>query len=441
MEQEPKKFKSAGTPQEVKEYRAELALALEGLGVPLQTFLLANDKTRFPMSEASLYRHVQSLRSRRPPLSAEKHAGRPPTLSNEQQAVLAGAFLCSKDPVDLEWAQAWIMRNFNANVSVATVSRILGGLHLSRRLLGGRALPKDATFESYVQEYYEFVLARHKDRWFQYNPRKIVCVDFVTNSRRLERQTTFQVIRSKQKKISAPKPKYTNSYLVAVCLEDVGQYPALMFTYDPFFDPKGTYAQRVKFLCQKWNIARDRIVYQKSAATYCKESSDQVAHFKDQYRAELRGTRVFHDTGNSFKIRGEYVLADGADRHMLFPPMTHGELSVLDNKLFAVAKNQWKSERPVGNFSEQDLYLLWCIDWATNEAIRSYWNQNFMLAVEKPSLQLAADFLKGKNNSARHLEEDYISAYEEWKHNRGEVIEEEELQALESNLDGVYWTK
>jgi hypothetical protein len=64
-----------------------------------------------------------------------------------------------------------------------------------------------------------------------------------------------------------------------------------------------------------------------------------------------------------------------------------------------------------------------------------------MLAVEKPSLQLAADFLKGKNNSARHLEDDYISAYEEWKHNRGEVIEEEELQALESNLDGVYWTK
>jgi hypothetical protein len=93
MEQEPKKFKSAGTPQEVKEYRAELALALEGLGVPLQTFLLANDKTRFPMSEASLYRHVQSLRSGRPPLSAEKHAGRPPTLSNEQQAVLAGAIL------------------------------------------------------------------------------------------------------------------------------------------------------------------------------------------------------------------------------------------------------------------------------------------------------------------------------------------------------------
>jgi hypothetical protein len=122
MEQEPKKFKSAGTPQEVKEYRAELALALEGLGVPLQTFLLANDKTRFHMSEASLYRHVQSLRSGRPPLSAEKHAGRRPTLSNEQQAVLAGAILCSKDPVDLEWAQAWIMRNFNANVSVATVS-------------------------------------------------------------------------------------------------------------------------------------------------------------------------------------------------------------------------------------------------------------------------------------------------------------------------------
>jgi hypothetical protein len=35
------------------------------------------------------------------------------------------------------------------------------------------------------------------------------------------------------------KTSYTNTYVVAVCLENEGQYPALMFTYDPAFDPNG----------------------------------------------------------------------------------------------------------------------------------------------------------------------------------------------------------
>ena len=46
------------------------------------------------------------------------------------------------------------------------------------------------------------------------------------------------------------------------------------------------------------------------------------------------------DDGNAFKNSGEMMLADGANRCVVFLSVTHGELSVLDNNLFAVAKDQ-----------------------------------------------------------------------------------------------------
>ena len=87
------------------------------------------------------------------------------------------------------------------------------------------------------------------------------------------------------------------------------------------------------------------IIYRKSSSQYWAESSDQVGHFMNVHRAQLRGTRVLHDAGNSFKKAGEYILADGASAHYVFPPAPHGELSVLDNNLFAIAKNWWRKER------------------------------------------------------------------------------------------------
>ena len=37
--------------------------------------------------------------------------------------------------------------------------------------------------------------------------------------------------------------------------------------------------------------------------------------------------------------------------------------------------------------------------------------------------------------------EKYIAAYKSWREEQGQGMEESEFQALESNLDGSYWTK
>jgi hypothetical protein len=124
-----------------------------------------------------------------------------------------------------------------------------------------------------------------------------------------------------------------------------------------------------------------------------------IAHFKNVYRKELSGTGILHDGGNSFKFDGEFILEDGADRHVVLPTATHGELSPLDNRVNAIAKNKWRTERSGEDFSYDDLYLLWCFDWVEPKAIRSFWDHNFLLGTKKVSLVAVKDQLQGKHFS------------------------------------------
>lgn len=290
--------------------------------------------------------------------------------------------------------------------------------------------------------YYEFVLALENDGFWTKEPSKIVCLDCCTNSYRLERVKTFQLKGQKQKKLSIGKPVYTNCYVAAACMDGEGRYPALMFTHDPTFDPKGHRWPEVQQWAKKWNIALDRIIYEKSNKQYCAEATDKIAHFKHVYYDELEDCRIIHDDGNSFKKDDELIFDEVADRVVVLPSVCHGELSVLDNKLFAVAKNQWRTERPGDDFSQDALYLLWCIDWAEPEHVQGYWTRNFMLDIQPLSLAAVHDRLMSERTKGfvrQDLYENYVTSYKIWKAERGEDIEEEPLQALESDLDGVYW--
>ena len=153
----------------------------------------------------------------------------------------------------------------------------------------------------------------------------------------------------KQKKLEKSAPTYTNSYIIGVSLEAGPKLLSLMFTYDPTFDPNGPRAQEVQSWCNANNIRRDQIFYEKSVKKYCKESKDQVIEFARRNRAALNGARVIHDQGGTFKLEGNFILAERADRIVALPAEQHGKLSVLDNKLNAVAKQKWRSHRHNGD--------------------------------------------------------------------------------------------
>ena len=65
--------------------------------------------------------------------------------------------------------------------------------------------------------------------------------------------------------------------------------------------------------------------------------------FEKRNRDVLTGARVLHDQGGSFKMDREFILAERSQKVIAFPAEQHGELSVLDNKLTAVASklSQW----------------------------------------------------------------------------------------------------
>jgi predicted nucleic-acid-binding Zn-ribbon protein len=91
--------------------------------------------------------------------------------------------------------------NFAQKLGFATVSRHIDALQLSFRLTNGRPMPKSMTAENYVQQYYECVLKLHNEGFFKWDPKKIVCIDCCTNSRRLEREKTISLKGAKPKKV------------------------------------------------------------------------------------------------------------------------------------------------------------------------------------------------------------------------------------------------
>ena len=223
------------------------------------------------------------------------------------------------------------------------------------------------------------------------------------------------------------------------------QFPALMFTTDPTFNRQSKRWPEVEKWCKDWSIETDRIVYERSDRKYCAEASWQVSHFLSVYRHELTDMTIFHDAGGCYKKDGDFILANQRGDPIVFPSATHAEQSCLDNKLYAIAKNQWRQERHMycgEDFSKQALHLLWCIDWWTTDAIKSCWTHNFLLDLEKPSLADCDARLKASNrlpfpNQTREYM--YIDAYLNWLKDQPEEAQEEEFQALDCDLDGVYW--
>lgn len=442
METPSKKYASAGTPLVVKDYRAELVVALKKLGVSVDVFLAANNETRFPVSRSTLFEHVAAIERGEAPLSSEKRSGRPGALTGEQWDIVCGAILYAEEKCDLSWVKAFIEDAFDVDVSEPTISRHLKENHLTLQMVGQRPMPKGMSREEYVSIYYDFLLLLQNNGFFKGDHSNTYCIDHTTNSYRLERVKTYNIRGGKQKKFSADKPVYTNSYMAAFCMKEEGRYPSFMFTHDPTFDPQGRRWSEVLEWCKAWDIDSTRIVFQPSDKKYCAEAAWQVSHFLNIYRRKLKDSRVLHDAGNSFKFDGEYILADGAQMHFVFPPAPHGELSILDNNLFGIAKRWWRTEREKYcgvDFSKQALYLLYCIDCIKPEQVTAAWTKNYLLDLEKPSLKALDDRLRDSNrltfpNQQRELE--YLEAYNSW------MVEQDEqhvFEALNSTLDGSYW--
>ena len=377
------------------------------------------------------------------PLSAEKNSGARPALTEEQRAICFGRVLSREKVVDLETVRRWIQANLGVDVSIATISRHKDQMGMSFQLVGRRGMAPSMTREEYVLGYFEFVQYLRDTGFFEHDPRHIVCVDFVTDSRRREYERTLALKGAKQRKIARDAPQYTSSYLVGVTMDKGQQLLPLMFTFDPTFDPKGPRRYEVIQWCLANRIRRDQIYFQKSDRKYCKESQAQVVEFSRVNGHVLRAARILHDQGGAFKKDGEFVFEiDGADRVVAFPAEQHGELSVLDNKLNAVAKHKWRQHRHNGDFSWDAFVLLVELSRVKQSSISKWWRHNFLLDV--PTLTVAAveerlRAVKNREPLRQRLSDYYEDCYTTWTEEHNEVELGYEGDEALGGLDGEYW--
>ena len=73
---------------------------------------------------------------------------------------------------------------------------------LSFQLVGRRGMAPSMTRDAYVLGYFDFVQSLHRSGFFDFDPRRIICIDFVTDSRRREYERTRALRGAKQKKIA-----------------------------------------------------------------------------------------------------------------------------------------------------------------------------------------------------------------------------------------------
>lgn len=445
MEAPDKKRKSSKKSPEVKTFIAELAIALEELGVPRKTFVEATTKTSFPVKKSTLNRHIASIGAGQSPFSPEKNSGRKASLDEEQWSIVAGAILSATEVTTLQWVADWIRRNFGVVLSLMTVSRHVKELHLSIKLARHRGMPKGMNRDEYVKLYYDDVLKLHNTGFFLCEDKLIYTIDATSNSRRLERQRTIAMSGAPAPKLAKVGVVYTDTYLAALWKDGVNRTPTLMFTFNPALSEEGGRWEEVKEWCRAWGLETLQIVYKKSEKVYCATKSTHIAHFKRLYSRRLRGTHVMHDAGNEFKIDGEFILGDGAEREFVFTPATHGEASVLDNNWFAIAKNWWRTEREKfcgDDVDKQSVYLLYCIDYYKSKQIQDLYNRNFLLGGVQPTL-VAVDKLLNKSTTLtfenQELMDKYLDTYGQWCRENNVEDPLSPLDALDVGLDGPYW--
>ena len=271
-------YAGAGVSSDVKEYAAEVALALQGQGWTVAEIVDLLSRTSYAPKQRTLELHLSKLKRGDTPTSSEKGSGRNTKLSEEQWKIVAGWILSREEPLDLAAVCRWIFLNFGITVDTSTVSRHKKHLGLSFQLFGSRPMPAGTTRDEYVIGYFNFLKELNDSGFFAFDMDKIVCVDSLTNSQRVERARGINFIGGKQRKLARSAPQYTNNYVVGVTLS--GQLlQVLMFTHDPAFEPNGSRWEDVKRWCAQFRVKLAQIYYTRSTKSTVKNNKPILQHF------------------------------------------------------------------------------------------------------------------------------------------------------------------
>ena len=448
MEGNFKKIYVSGKLQETRQLQAEVTIGLRKEGWAWEKITKFFSFTSMPSSIRTLERDAAQLKEHGTIVSFNHNSGRKTAASVEQLNILFGAILLSEESVDQSWVERFLKQNLGIDVSFATITRYLSDGGFTLQLAGRRKHKNGITQQNYINMYFNYVKTLHERGIFTRSSNTILCIDSCSNSRRLERQKGYNVKGAKQKKISDTPVTFTNNYIKCVSMDESGMFPTLMFTYDPAFKEGSSRWDDILRMCKKWNIDPSQLIYEepdkggRSRKVYNSESCDQLGHFKAVYKDQLARTTMFHDGGPAYKYKKQYIFQEDGTGVEVLPSIVHGELSVLDNHIFATAKNWWRQNRDKYDQVLADLYLVYAIDSVNHGKIKSMWMNNFMLGKPGLTLKRVEDFVKGAKRLSVMREkkiETYLEAYSRWDESRSPENQPVAHEHMLDKLDGSYW--
>lgn len=281
-------------------------------------------------------------------------------------------------------------------------------------------------------------------------------MDFAYNS-----QQNVTVKSLAPKGATSPKsvkkaPKYTNCYVVAN-KPDGSSLPTLMFTYDPKLNIKNKeYAPELKVWLKKLKIDEWRVIFldQKSkekSSTYCRESREITSTAIQSWARQLNSYKnctFLTDNGYAFKEGSEsIILKRKAKKHIFMPSEAHAHISTCDNGVNFPAKTRWRKAAIRGDISldvepQSSLYLLSMFDSIPAKEIKRYWERNFQINNDNPTIE---DIDKAVQNSryrflelhgqCREMFQDFMTnTYIE------STVSTREKRVRDTGLDGRHWT-
>ena len=230
-----------------------------------------------------------SVRKEGSAISPTKKSGNVSKLSLLQKKIIAGHVLYTNDQgntvsVDDYVHVAWEF--FGVKISPSSVSRYMVETHLSVQLVGKRWRKTGVTVAKYNKLYYDTLISLHNAGVFSNKREDLVCLDYVTTSRRTDVLRTIGGKSRRQVKGAKKKLKYTDTLLTCVGADGY-QTPSIMYTHNPQFSEKN-WDDGMEELLKFFSIDADRIVYTKATASYHPETKDTTTHFMD-HNTHLNG--------------------------------------------------------------------------------------------------------------------------------------------------------
>jgi len=229
-----------------------------------------------------------------------------------------------------------------------------------------------------------------------------------------------------------------------------------MFTADPKFRKTGIHTDTQKATFARFQnllatngVNENQIIYVGGTKHYIAESKEIVEQFLAMVQIPP-GATIFSDKGHAFFHKKTPIIPQlcGA-KTATYPPVLHHYISPNDNHHHGAAKAKWRAKVVEQGWGkdhslESCLYFLFCLNTASQDAVRGYFTKNFCLdrkcvrgdrCLDLVSAGLATHLMK--NEALQQAEEAY-QAFMKKRTREDEAPPGPPPTKLRSTLDGTY---